>query len=95
MIFLWYIVNFIYILLDLIRYLIYIDMVLSFLTLFWLNLRPQILRDLLDPIYLQIKKRINTIIWPFELAPLIVLFAIYTIKVLVSILFSVIINSNI
>lgn len=92
MIFLWNVLNFILIFLDLIRYLIYIDMILSFLALFWLNLKLQILRDLLDPIYLQIKKRVNTIVWPIELAPLIVIFAIYTIQFLIISLVSIIRN---
>jgi uncharacterized protein YggT (Ycf19 family) len=63
--------------LRILSYLIIVDIVLSWLTLFWLNLRPQFLKDIIDPIYNSIRKVIPTRIWPLDFTPIIVYFFIF------------------
>ncbi|MGB2110775.1 MAG: hypothetical protein ACPHY8_02405 [Patescibacteria group bacterium] len=41
----------IYILLEIMQYIIFADVILSWLTLFGLNIRPKFLADIIDPIY--------------------------------------------
>ncbi len=60
------------ILFRIITYLIILDVILSWVSLIWLNLRPKILSDIIDPIYNSIKKVIPTTIWPFDLTPIVV-----------------------
>ena len=69
-----YILIWTYIFLNILQLLVFADVILSWLTLLWLRLRPQFLRDLLDPIYENIKKILPTTIWPLDLTPIIVIF---------------------
>ncbi len=73
--------------LKLISYLVIFDVILSWLVMFWLKIRPKFVSDILDPIYLYIKKIIPTNIWPFELTPIIIIFIIYFIEWTIYILF--------
>ncbi len=59
---------------DVITYIVFLDVILSWLTLFWLRIRPKFLADILDPIYKKIKETIPTTIWPLDLTPIIIIF---------------------
>lgn len=65
---------------DLITYIVFLDVILSWLTLFWLKFRPKFLGDILDPIYTKIKDTIPTTIWPLDLTPIIIIFLMMFIK---------------
>jgi hypothetical protein len=63
--------------LDFILYMIFFDVILSWLTLFWLNFRPKFLSLIIDPIYNFINKIIPTTFWPFRFDALIAIIFIY------------------
>jgi uncharacterized protein YggT (Ycf19 family) len=56
---------------DILFYTTLLDVVLSWFTLAWVNLRPAFLANIMNPIYSKIKKFIPTVFWPFEFTPLI------------------------
>lgn len=58
---------------ELLLYVIFIDVILSWLILFWLKFRPKFISDIIDPIYNFIKKIIPTTFWPLDLTPIIVI----------------------
>jgi len=58
--------------LRILSYLIILDIILSWLSLLGLKLRPQFLADIIDPIYASIKKVIPTTIGPLDFAPIVV-----------------------
>lgn len=66
----------IYIFLDIIKYLIFADVILSWLQLLWLKWRPDFLKSVIDPLYSSVKKYIPTSIWPLDLTPIVILFII-------------------
>ncbi len=57
----------------LIKYLIFADIILSWLTLLWLKIRPEFIASILDPIYKGIKWKIPTTIWPLDFTPIVIL----------------------
>ncbi len=57
----------------LIKYLIFADIILSWLTLLWLKIRPNFIASILDPIYQWIKWKIPTTIWPLDFTPIVIL----------------------
>ena len=59
---------------DIITYIVFFDVILSWLMLFWLKVRPQFIADILDPMYIKIKDTIPTTIWPLDLTPIIIIF---------------------
>ncbi len=65
-----------FIFLNLISLLIYIDIILSWFSLLWFYIKIKFIRDILDPIYNKIKSIIPTTIWIFDLTRLIVLILI-------------------
>lgn len=71
------------ILLNLIVYIIFLDIILSWLTLFWLRLRPKILADIINPLYINVKKYIPTTIWPLDFTPIVILIIISFIRWLI------------
>lgn len=68
------------ILLELITYIIIIDVILSWLTLVWVKFRPKFVSDLIDPIYKNIKDILPTSIWPIDFTPIVVFIVIWFIK---------------
>lgn len=72
--------------LELIFYVIFIDVILSWLVLFWVNFRPKFIADIIDPIYKFIKSIIPTSFWPIDFTPIIVILIIYFLRWLVVIL---------
>lgn len=68
---------------DIIKFIIIIDIILSWLTLFGLNIRPRFVADIIDPIYKSIKNIIPTSFWPIDFTPIIILFLLIFMKWLV------------
>ena len=66
----------IYIFLNAIFYLIIFDVILSWLTLLWLNYRPKFLSQIIDPIYVFINKFIPTTFGMFRFDALIAILII-------------------
>ncbi len=66
--------------LELLSYIIIIDVILSWLTLFWLKVRPKFIADIIDPIYSKIKKILPTTLWPVDFTPIVVIILIMFIK---------------
>lgn len=66
--------------LNIITYLIFFDVILSWLTLFWLRWRPEFLASIIDPLYALVRKIIPTKIWVFDLTPIVILLIIYFIS---------------
>lgn len=65
---------------DLIKYIIILDVIMSWLAAFWLNIRPKFLSDIIDPLYSNIKKAIPTSFWPIDFTPIVILFILVIIK---------------
>ena len=65
---------------DIIKYLIIFDIILSWLTLFWLKYRPAFLISIIEPIYTTISKYIPTKFWMFRFEALIAILMIYFIQ---------------
>lgn len=59
--------------LDIIQYIVFFDVILSWLTLLWINFRPNFIWDILNPIYNNIKKVIPTTIWPIDITPIVII----------------------
>lgn len=70
-----------------IEYIVIADVILSWLTLLWVRVRPRFIAHILDPIYSFVKKTIPTQIGPFELTPIIVLLFLVFIRGLILIAF--------
>ncbi|MCD5385310.1 YggT family protein [Candidatus Gracilibacteria bacterium] len=66
--------------LELLSYIIIIDVILSWLTLFGLKVRPKFIADIIDPIYSKIKKILPTTLGPVDFTPIIVIILIMFIK---------------
>jgi uncharacterized protein YggT (Ycf19 family) len=81
------IVFWIYIFLDLLSIIVIIDVILKWLFVFWINLRPKFIADIMDPIYFYIKKIIPTTFWPIDFTPIIIILITYFIKWLLIIIF--------
>lgn len=62
--------------LELLFYIIFIDVILSWLILVWLRFRPKFIADIIDPIYNFIKKIIPTTFWPMDFTPIIAIIII-------------------
>lgn len=71
------------VLIDLIYYMILIDIVLSWLSLGWINARIKFIRDILEPIYDRIRNTIQTNIWPFDFTPIILVIFLVIIRGLI------------
>lgn len=68
---------------DILKYIIIIDIILSWLTLFWVNFRPKFIAQIIDPIYKKIKNFIPTTFWPLEFAPIILFIILSFIQALI------------
>jgi len=77
----------IFIFFTLIKYIIFADIILSWLQIFWLKMRPQFLAGIIDPMYESIKKYIPTTIWPIDFTPIVILILISFILWFVEIFF--------
>jgi YggT family protein len=70
-------------LIDILKWIILIDVVLSWLSAFWVRLRFKFIADMIDPIYKKIKKLIPTTFWPFEFVPIVLLIILLLIQQLI------------
>lgn len=65
---------------DVIKYIIIFDIILSWLMLFWLKVRPKFIADIIDPMYNFIRKIIPSSFWPIDFTPIIILIILIIIK---------------
>lgn len=86
------IIFWLYIFCDIIRLLIFADIILSWLTLLWIKIRPQFLSNIIDPFYNFVRKNIPSTIWMFDFAPFIVLFWFYYIQLILVKIFPEVLN---
>lgn len=70
----------IFLLTDVLKYIIIFDVILSWLTLLWLNIKPKILKDITDIFYKRIKKYLPTVFGPFEFTPFIAILVLIFIQ---------------
>lgn len=68
---------------DIIQYFVIFDVILSWLILFWLRIRPKFIANIMDPIYLRVKKTIPSTFWVMDFTPIIILFILFFIKWLI------------
>jgi len=61
--------------LELIFYIVVFDVILSWLRLAGVNFRPKFMRDILDPMYLFVRKYIPSRFWAFDFTPIIIILA--------------------
>jgi len=67
----------IYVFLELIQYLVFADVILSWIQLLWIKWRPKFLSTIIDPLYDFVKKILPTSIWPMDFTPIIILMITY------------------
>jgi uncharacterized protein YggT (Ycf19 family) len=68
---------------DILKRIILIDVILSWLIIFWIRLRPKFIASIIDPIYKKIKEIIPTTFWPLELVPIVALMILLLLQQLV------------
>lgn len=68
---------------DIIKYFVIFDVILSWLVLFWLKIRPKFVGDIIDPIYNKIRNIIPSSFWPIDFTPIIVIFLLLFIQGLI------------
>jgi uncharacterized protein YggT (Ycf19 family) len=68
---------------EIIEYIIIVDVILSWLLLFWIRFRPKILADLIDPFYNFIRKNLPSSFWPFDFTPIILILVLTFIRGLI------------
>lgn len=73
--------------LQILFYTIIIDVILSWLAIIWLQIRPKFIADIIDPIYKKIKSVIPTSIWPLDFTPIVVIIFITFLQWFIYILF--------
>lgn len=77
----------IYVLFDIISRFVLFDVIFSWFNLFWIRIRPKFLSNIMDPLYLRIKKIFPTTIWFFDLTPIILIFVLMFLKWLLIFIF--------
>lgn len=70
-------------LIDIIKYFIILDVILSWLVLFWLNIRPKFIWMIMDPLYKKVKETIPSTFWALDFTPIILIFILFFIKGLI------------
>jgi len=70
---------------DIILYIIFFDIILSWLSLLWLNWRPEFLRSIVEPLYAFINRIVPTSFGMFRFDALIAIIIIYFIQGLLTI----------
>ena len=66
--------------LEILSYIVILDVVLSWLTLLGLRFRPKIIADIIDPLYKNVRKYIPTRFWPLDFTPIVVILLLLFIK---------------
>lgn len=75
------------ILLEIISYIVILDVILSWLILLWIRFRPKFVADIIDPLYKNVRKYIPTSIWPLDFTPIVIILLLMFIKGAIFILF--------
>ena len=65
---------------EIMSYIVIFDVILSWLSIFWLRVRPKFIADIIDPLYKNVKKIIPTKIWMLDFTPIVVFLLIGFIK---------------
>lgn len=73
--------------LEIISYIVIIDVILSWITLTGLRFRPKFIADIIDPLYANVKKIIPTNIWPMDFTPIVIIILLIFIRWALFILF--------
>lgn len=73
---------------EILQYIVFIDVILSWLMIIWVRIRPKFIADIIDPMYAQIKKYIPTSIGPLDFTPIIFIFLIIFARALTILLFN-------
>lgn len=60
----------------LIQWIVILDIILSWLVLFWIKFRPKFIAQIIDPLYNNIRKIIPTNLGPFDFTPIVIFIAI-------------------
>lgn len=81
------IIFWIYIFLDILYVLVFVDVILSWLLIFNINLKPKFLSDIMRPMYQNIKKLFPTTFGPFDFTPIIIILIITFLKWLIVVFF--------
>ena len=66
--------------LEIISYIVIIDVILSWLRIFWIKSKPKLITDIINPLYKNIRKIIPTSIWPLDFTPIVVIVLLMFIK---------------
>jgi len=65
---------------EILSYIVIADVILSWLTLFWLRFRPKFIADIIDPMYKNVKKIIPTTFWPMDFTPIVIILLLFFLK---------------
>lgn len=66
--------------LEIIQYIVLFDVILSWLTLLGINIRPKFVKEIIDPVYSNIRKIFPTNIWPIDFTPIVVILVLFFIR---------------
>lgn len=69
--------------LQILFYIIFLDVILSWLSLFIKNIRPGFVADIIDPLYSKVRNILPTTFWPIDITPIILILLIWFIKWLI------------
>lgn len=68
---------------DIFFYMILFSVIMSWLSLFWLNFKIKFIDNLIEPVFKFVKKNIPTTFWPFDFSPIIIIFILFFIRWLI------------
>lgn len=83
------IIDAILIFIELIEYIIFFDVILSWLVLLWIKFRPEFIKWIIEPIYAKVKKIIPTNIWYLDFTPIVVIIILEIIRTIIINIFSI------
>lgn len=62
--------------LNLIEWIIIIDIILSWIQLLWIRIQINFIKSITNPIYTKIRKILPTTFWPIDFSPIVIFFII-------------------
>jgi len=66
--------------LEIMQLIIFIDVILSWLTLVWINIRPKFISNIIEPSYKTIRKILPTRIWMVDFTPIVAILLIIFVR---------------
>jgi len=75
-----YILLVVLIFLNLIEWVIIIDIILSWAQLLWIRIQIKFIRSITTPIYTKVRKYLPTTFWPIDFSPIVIFFIIQIIS---------------